>query len=1015
MFLSYLVAGLKSIHPKFGDKTLSHIETASNIREQSRVILSTFISELDELVGEELFIALDDFHLVNESPQIIEAMDFLLNHMLPNLHFIILSRSALALNQTSLKARRELLELQESHLRFTTEEATRLFNSVFDMQLSREDLEALSESMEGWITGLVLFYLALKDKDSTAARKAVKESGASLTDVVDYLSQTVYGNLPEVVRDFATRTSLLSRMNPQFCNELLEIDDSKAILDYLISERLFTIPLDDAGEWFRYHHQVQSFLRDILRETLSREEARELHLKAAALWEKSGEHEEALGHYLEAQSYDRAAGILVGIFNDLLSANRLTALNREILRLPQGVLREQPMLMLFDTQLGGFDPVMADAEASSEKFEEAGESENRVWSLVRLAQAYFVTGKLDEAGETAARVSAAMPQGSPYRYELAATEGMIAAFVGQVGEADHFLDEVFQHRDELKGMEPETRTLAYCSLALLLQGKFHRAIELFYEVDRLLETTGLASTGIPILYGFISRAFSYLDRLEKAVETAGKAVALGERHGVPPMVFLNRAARAVALAFLGERGKAIEDASVAASVCDKYGFGPQVIYSEWYLGEAYGLAGDKATALKHLDRAALLLEHYGDARYVMRLLSISFTYQDLGLEASIKEVKNILKAVRQSGMGVARSIAFSLLFNLELASGSPDKAKAALEEYISEFGEDIILRSCTPEVGQLLPFFAELFSAGEHLELMERVFGIGGAKGVQYLKTLEKSADARVSARAQGLFKYVSRESVEPLVINILGPFQLRRGEQVLSSGEWKSKKALTVLKYLSLNRGKGFVPRDVLMDLLWPDVPPDSAAKSLNAALTSLRKTLEPEASRGESSYLVTKGDSLLLELGAGGWTDHELFREKLARAADAREAGDFDLYFNILKEADDLYRGEFCCEDLYEDWCLFEREALEAEYLDLAVNLATELLRRGDGAGALSHLEKAIAKDPGREELYRKQMIICSRTGNRAGIESAFKRCREYLKENFEVAPSPETTELYERLRKE
>ena len=60
-----------------------------------------------------------------------------------------------------------------------------------------------------------------------------------------------------------------------------------------------------------------------------------------------------------------------------------------------------------------------------------------------------------------------------------------------------------------------------------------------------------------------------------------------------------------------------------------------------------------------------------------------------------------------------------------------------------------------------------------------------------------------------------------------------------------------------------------------------------------------------------------------------------------------------------------------------------------------------------------KAIDVDPGREELYRRQMEICAHMGDRAGVERAFQRCSDYLRQEFEVEPSPETVELYRELR--
>jgi DNA-binding SARP family transcriptional activator len=223
------------------------------------------------------------------------------------------------------------------------------------------------------------------------------------------------------------------------------------------------------------------------------------------------------------------------------------------------------------------------------------------------------------------------------------------------------------------------------------------------------------------------------------------------------------------------------------------------------------------------------------------------------------------------------------------------------------------------------------------------------------------------------------------------------------------------VLKYMAANREKRLVPREVLMELLWPDSDPERSSKNLNMALTSLRKTLEPAAPRGKSAYIISSGESLYLEVGGGGWVDAELYRNKISEAKNAKAAGNHDLCLEALHEAEGLYRGDFLEEDLYEEWCRGERESLKEEYLELLQDISNEYLGRCKDSEALRYVEKAIAADPGREGLYRNLMEICGKMGDRAGIERAFKRCSEYLRENFDVSPSRETEELYHSLRRE
>jgi LuxR family maltose regulon positive regulatory protein len=1016
-FLSYLVAGLSSIYPGFGQKTLDHKASVGNIREQSRAILSTLITELDELIGEEFYIVLDDFHLVNDSVPITEAVDFLLGHMLPNLHFIILSRCELNLALSRLRAGRELLELEEAELCFTAEETSRLFADIFYMSLLEEDITALSESTEGWISGLVLFYLALKDKAGSAVSAAIRESGVSLSEVFDYLSKTVYEGLPQVVKDFITRTSILSRMNPGLCNGLLGIDDAAAILSYLVSERMFTIPLDDQGQWFRYHHGLRAFLKEILINDCSLSEVEDLHKRAAALWESSEEPEQALYHYMEAGCCESAADVLECIVGQLMQDNRVSFLYREIFSLPEEILQDHPMLMLNGAQIaarcGDYDRVVAAACAAAEGFGETGGGEERALSLLRLAGAFFAVGRLEEAREMISNAREAMPPDSPYRCELSAVDGMISVLIGETEKADRLLEEAVADAEELEGTEVWNRSLSFCGMAFFLQGRLGKAVETLQSADRYLEKTGLTATH-PFLYALLSRAHTYLDQLKDAKEIADKAVELGEEHSLAPMVFFNRAARAVAWACLGERDRALEDASISAAMCSQYEEIAQVAFAEWFLGETYGLLGKRDEALRHLNRGGQMVARYGDSRYIAETLVTAVTHKELGPERAIEEAERIIAAAKANA-GLALSLAYSLLFRLKLAAEGRKESLEVLKAYIEDFGEDIILRWHTTDVEEILPVFSDLFASGKQLGYMDRVFSLGGAKSVPYLRKLEKSNRKEVAAKASELLAEVSKKAVDPLTVRMLGPFEVKRGEKTLTALDWKSKKALTAFKYLAANRDKGFLPRDVLMDLLWPEVPLESAQRNLNAALTAVRKTLEPEAGRGESSYLVSKGDSLRLELGGGGWTDLELLREKRVQAAKARELGDFEFYFRTLHEALDLYRGEFCAEDLYEDWCLSEREALKNTYVELVIDIATEHLRRGESTEALVRLEEAVAADPGREQLYRKQMTICSQLGNRAGIEEAFRKCSKHLWEVYEVSPSPETTDLYYRLREQ
>jgi len=1016
VFLSYIVAGLRNIHTDFGEKTLSHLGSVSNVAEQSRAILSTFIGELDKLVAEELFIALDDFHLVNESGQITEAMEFLLDHMLPNLHFIIISRSTPSLSLTRLKARRELLEFKESDLSFTPAETTELFEDVLAMPLTERFIAALLDSTEGWISGLVLFYLANKGKTLNELEKSFNGSGTSLY-IFEYLSKAVYENQPEHVKEFVTRTSILSRLNPRFCDELLGTKSSSEILSRLMGERLFTIALDNQGEWYRYHFGLQAFLHNALLEILTPDEIKDLHLHAALIWDKHGEPEQAFHHYMEAEDYRTAAEVLEGIIAELVRDSRISFLDRQLSRLPDSVLAEHPRLLLQKAQiaamLGDYDAAITAASKSSLAFKKSGDAEGEAQSLLFSAAYHFSIAEPEDADRLISRVREIAPPSSELTWDARALESAIRAGAGDDDAADQLVEEAFGNAGEIRSIRTRARVLNWCGLASFLQGRFNKALTAFRDADALLEGAGPSATRA-FVYALLSRTYAYLGRLQEARETAERGVLLGESLGFTPMSCLCQAAGAVASAYSGDLTTTLDDVTAAAPQCLGYKTIGEVWYAQWFLGEACILLGDDDSAHQHLK---MFEQMAGKLPWVPPLNKIAMAaclFCSSGVEKAAEEIQSILQSPQQRA-GIVCSLARSLLFRLQSQGDKQAEARDALETYIQEFGDDIVLLNLTTDAEYLLPVFTGFFAEGRHLEFMDRVFSLAGAASLPLLRQLQQSKIREVKVKAQDLAQRYMRESTEPLAISMLGAFEISQGERILTAGDWKSKKALTAFKYLAAHRGEGFVPRDVLMELLWPETPLESAQGSLNAALTAVRKTLEPGASRGVSSYLISKGDALRLELGPRGISDLELFRDLLSQAVNAKERGDFDLYFQALNGAADLYTGDFCSEDLYEDWCSQKRESLLADYVNVLVDLATEHLRRGEGELALACLERAVSKDPGREELYRKQMTICSQVGHRAGVEKTYQRCTAYLMDTYEVTPSSETTELYHRLRQQ
>ena len=195
------------------------------------------------------------------------------------------------------------------------------------------------------------------------------------------------------------------------------------------------------------------------------------------------------------------------------------------------------------------------------------------------------------------------------------------------------------------------------------------------------------------------------------------------------------------------------------------------------------------------------------------------------------------------------------------------------------------------------------------------------------LSRLLRHRDESVRETASVFLAEFREKPPEGLRVHCLGRFAVYKGEEEIPQERWTSRKARTLFKILVHERDKGFIPKDVLMEHLWPEQHPDTIINRFHVALTSLRKTLEPGLSRGAaSSYLIRNGDSYRLDLGKGGWVDVDEFRKHVG---ESRDDSDREAWLAHCLEAEKLYRGDFFQEDLYDPWFSNERELLQQEYI--------------------------------------------------------------------------------------
>ena len=199
----------------------------------------------------------------------------------------------------------------------------------------------------------------------------------------------------------------------------------------------------------------------------------------------------------------------------------------------------------------------------------------------------------------------------------------------------------------------------------------------------------------------------------------------------------------------------------------------------------------------------------------------------------------------------------------------------------------------------------------------------------------------------------------------------------------------------------------DRLIDELWAETPPESAANIIHGYVSHLRKTLEPGRSRGEHELLVSRPPGYVLRIRPDQ-VDAERFARLTGEARELLNEGDASAAAERLRAALALWRGPPLADLAYESFARpdIERfEELRLAALGDRVDADLALGRDGDLVGELREL---VAEHPLRERLRGQLMVALYRSGRQADALAVYREGRRALSEELGIEPTPALREL-------
>lgn len=950
--------------------------------------INYFINDLVTQLKTDTYLVIDDFHLVANNKQIIELLAYFIKMMPAQLHLVLSTRENLTFKEwATWRLKRIVLVIDEKDLMLDSAEIMSFFETQYRIHISEEEAQRVWKESEGWIIALDLLGQGLThgaELDQVLGTKT-----ASLDLLFEYLAYEVLESQSTKVREFLLRTAVLKNLRIDICNQLLEIEDSKAILEEMTDRGFFVFVL--APGQYRYHHLVREFLQKVGQEEYDYEE---LHLRAAAICLNLGETGLAIYHNLEAKAYEQAATLIISSADAMLQLGRFDSLQTHLDKLPDAIYYRYPELFVYQGEVlrlkSRFNEALKVFKQARQLFLDRQDLLHLSQVSQKIALVYLDTVQPVKAGEY-------LQEALRYRdkenlWEEAALLKLMAENKANKGQLDQALT-LQKRAQQLDNQEISDSNIR--ARVMLRTGKLDAAIKflegkLDYEQQREMLPRSHRETLL-----ILSLVHSLKGNVDLAHDSASAGVKLGQQLDSP---FIS----AVGYMRLGHSLQLDHKPNLEAA--------REAYHESLRLVDELEIARGRAEPLLGL---ALLEGFYGDS-------NLGLKYGDEGLAISEQSGDQWLAGMLKMSLGINHYFLHDLDQAAEVfrsAMNDFNDCKDFFCQLASKLWLSLIYLQ-TKQTRKYEIIIKQVFDAAEDKEyhcLFESATLLG-FRDMNMLAPLLLDAGKRFKENRllQGLVAERGLADLDyhpgySLKINGLGNLRFWRGKEEISSKEWQREKAQELFLLLFINRGK-YLPKESVFYSLWPDDDEETAARNFKVSLNALKKALEPDRKAQQTSfYIIRNRSNYGFNENSGYIFDAEEFEELLAkgdRQKDKRRQMEY--YLAAIK----MYDGDFLADLLYVDWIQSERDRLRNTFLNTVDKMARYYYLIDDSDKALKMANLLLEHDPCWEPAYLLKMKIYERLHRPFVAVKVYQRCKTVLDRELNVTPMPEIEKYYEEL---
>jgi ATP/maltotriose-dependent transcriptional regulator MalT len=901
----------------------------------------------------DLVLVVDDVHEVFGSPGAVQLIDALCRQAPSRLHLVLASRTELPFPIERLRGQGLVLELSSPELAFDARETAALLAAHVEPG-DAATAAVLQEATGGWPAAVRLAVEALRGLPAEGQPAALRTIGRPGGPLLGYLASEVFAHEPPEVAELVSTVAPLDRFSAELC-DALGVEHADELLRSLTRRGLLVELQGKDGAWYTLGAPVREYAHAVRK---GPDEAWDVQRRAADWFLARDDPDEALRCLTAADDRDAIVRLLEAHGHSLLAHGSVDAVLDAVERIEptrRSAAIDEVAGEAFQIR-GAWDEALRcfDRAAGTSELLPAG----LAW---RMGLLHYLGGRLDEAIETFDRAD---EHGEPADVGLLLGWRATVHWIRGDGEAcradaERAFAVASQARDD------RALAAAHTVLAMLAALEGDRSANEAHYL-RALEYAERAEDVLQLIRVRTNRGSRHLEEgsYEEAIAELDLALRLADLAGFAAFRALALTNRGQALASLGRFEEAVADLDAAYELYQRLG-SRMVAYPLGRLGEVYLARGEWALARAAFEEGISHAEPAGDAQgLVPALVGLARV-----LAADEPETADgLIERALSFGPGMGHVGALAGAAWVALAHDDTRRAAALADEAASVAGirRD---RGALAESLELRVLAADDRAAerGRLREARELWAQLGNPVGVGRIELLEAllAGDDEAARRAEERLRalgvrgepasLVSRRAA-PVVVQTLGRFRVLCDGQSLQPTAWQSRKARDLLKILVAREGRP-IPREALMETLWPGQSPEPLGNRLSVLLSTVRGVLDPGKRFGPDHFVGGDKASLWLELDHVE-IDVRRFATRARAALDARRSGS-PRALAQLAAAEELYAGDFLEEDAYEDWAVALREEARALYTELARALADDSAAAGDLEAAARYYRRILERD--------------------------------------------------------